>query len=34
MFYLEVISGLEPCVENFIKMGILLDRAIIIRMGL
>lgn len=34
MFYLEVISGLEPCVENLIKMGILLDRAMILRMGL
>lgn len=34
MFYLEIISGLEPCVENFIKMGILLDRAMILRMGL
>ena len=34
MFNLEVISGLEPCVENFIKMGILLDRAMILRMGI
>ena len=34
MFYLEIISGLEPCVENLIKMGILLDRAMILRMGI
>ena len=34
VFYLELISGLEPCVENLLKLGILLDRAMILRMGL
>lgn len=34
MFYLELISGLEPCIENLLKLGILFDRAMILRMGL
>lgn len=33
MFYLEIISGLAPSVENLLKLGVLLDNAMILREG-
>ena len=33
MFHIEIISGLEPCAENLLKLGILLDNAMILRAG-